>query len=429
MKVAIIGAGSGCFGRGMLADLFNAQELRGRGLELVLVDIDRPRLERMVRLAERMNAFTGAGHIISGTTDRRDALPGASYVLTAISRERWTLWEQDYRIPLALGFNHILGENGGPGALFHGLRSLAAMIPICRDIEALCPDALLLNFTNPEARVLHAISHITKVRAVGLCHGVFSAERLICDYLKLTADQIELTSAGMNHFYCVLRVIDKRTGEDRLGELVAMAKADQKAPELFRKMAEVFDVFTFPSDDHIGEYLSFGADYHDGRWKYGQEVRPVGCAPLWEVDAAIEAIASGRSGVTPAIMQPSGEIAVDVIVDIQRNRGRRRQAVNVLNTAGYISNLPTRAAVEVPASVDAQGIHPLHVGAVPETMAAYMRTQFAIHELVTEAYRTNSRRLALQALLLDPCVNSISRAEKLLDTMLALQKDYLPPLQ
>ena len=429
MKVVIIGVGSSCFGRGMLADFFNARELYGQGLELNLVDIDQQRLERMTRLAHRMNEFTGAKYTLHSTTNCREALPGAQYVLVAVSQHRYALWEQDYRVPFALGFRHVLGENGGPGALFHSLRSLNLLIPICRDIEELCPDALLLNFTNPEARVLHAVNHLTKVRAIGLCHGVFSVENLICKYLQTKQEQIELTSAGMNHFYCVLKVVDKRTGQDCLPELVQMAKADLTAPPLFRKLAQVFDIITFPSDDHVGEYLSYGAEYHDNRWPYGQESRKAGSVAPGQLDVAIDAVVTGGAPVTPEIMSPSYEIAIPAILDMKLNRGIRRQAVNVLNDKGYIENLPRRATIEVPAVMDARGVHPIIVGPVPEPMAAYMRTQFSIHELVTEAYRTSSRKLALQALLLDPCVNSIAAAEELLDVMLKLQKDYLPSLK
>jgi len=122
----------------------------------------------------------------------------------------------------------------------------------------------------------------------------------------------------------------------------------------------------------------------------------------------------------------SGEIAVPVICDIELNRRRRHDAVNVLNDQGYIANLPRTAVVEVPAYCDGDGVHPIAVGELPEAPAAYIRTQLSIQRLITKAYRTRSKNLLLQALLLDPVVNSILEAEKLLDEMLELQRDYLP---
>jgi len=173
MKIVIIGVGSESFGRGQIADLLQAKELQGRNVQLVLVDVDELALERMTCLAERIKVHTGSDMEIASTTARTQALPGADYVITAVARKRYPLWEQDFRIPLAYGFRHCLGENGGPGALFHALRSFELVLPICRDMERLCPDSLLLNFTNPEARVLHAILHLTKVKAAGICHGTF----------------------------------------------------------------------------------------------------------------------------------------------------------------------------------------------------------------------------------------------------------------
>jgi len=424
VKIVIVGAGSRSFGTGMVADLCLARELRGRGTSVVLVDADPAALDRALRLARLMAERAGTDIAFEAGGDLRGALRGARYVIVAVARRRYELWEQDFRVPLAHGFRQVLGENGGPGALFHALRSLELVIPICRAVEEESPEALVLNFTNPEARVLHAILNLTRVRAVGLCHGVFSAEEAIRRYLDAGPDDIEVTSAGMNHFYCVLRALDRRTGRDRLAEALAKAREDPSAPPLFRKMAEVFGVFTFPSDDHIGEYLSYGTEYHGTKWPYGRECRPVRLGEKPEGSPRDES-AAVHEDVT-GLLRPSGEIAVPVICDIELDRSSRRSAVNVLNSEGFVSNLPHDAVVEVPAIVDARGVHPIEVGPIPETFAAYMRTQFTIHSLLTEAYRTRSKSLLLQALLLDPCVNSISGAERLLDEMLELQRDFLP---
>ena len=425
MKVVLIGAGSRSFGRGQIADLLQAPELRGRGARLVLVDTHAAALEVMTQLALRLKAHVASDVEVEGTTDRTQALPGADYVITAVARRRMELWEQDFRIPVAYGFRHCLGENGGPGALFHTLRSLELVVPICRDVERLCPRALVLNFTNPEARVLHAISHLTKVRAAGICHGVFSALEAIAKYLGRPCEELDIISAGVNHFYCVLRASDKATGKDYLPALVRLAAGDASAPPLFRKMAEVFGVFTFPSDDHIGEYMAWGTEYSGSKWHYGQEGRRVR-AKEDPPPVPLEEYAAGRRPIDPDLLRPSGEITVPVIADIELNRGAFRPAVNVLNADGYIANLPRDAVIEVPATVDAGGIHPLHVGPIPETFAAIMRTQFTIHSLLTEAWRTRSRKLLLQALLVDPCVDSIAAAERTLDDLLALQADFLP---
>lgn len=428
MKIVIIGAGSTNFGLGQIVDLLQSRELMGRGVQVTLVDTNEQTLQTMLGVAERIKEHTMSDIALDATTDRTEALPGADYVITAVAQERFPLWEQDFRVPLAYGFRHCLGENGGPGAVFHTMRSLKLIVPICRDIERLCPDALLLNFTNPEARVLHAICHLTKVKAAGICHGVFSALRWVTRHLDRPLDDLHVVSAGMNHFYCLMEVLDKVSGKDHLPELVAAAATDDSvySPPLFRKMAEVFGVFTYPSDDHIGEYLSYGSDYGGIKWHYGQESRAVVCKEEVAFASKMAEYASGARPIDQELLGPYNEITVPIIVDIELDRGSYRHAVNVVNTGAYIPNLPKEAVVEVPAMVDGQGIHPLSVAPLPETFAAMMRPHFTIHGLLTEAFRTGSKNLLLQALLLDPNVNSITSASRMLDDMLKLQEDYLP---
>jgi len=431
MKIVLIGAASHCFGFGTVVDILRAPALRGRGLEVALVDTDPDPLGRVHAAARRLRDHLHADIELTATTERRQALPGAQFAVVSVARRRWELWEQDFRVPLAHGFRHVLGENGGPGAVFHALRSFELILPICRDIEALCPAALMLNFTNPEARVLHAICHLTRVRAAGLCHGIAGAIRLLSQYLERPPEGLEVTSAGMNHFYCVLRATDRATGEDLLPTALAAAAADthpDRSP-LFRHFARIFGVFTFPSEDHIGEYLAFGSEFSGTHWHYGIERRRLRQAEAPVPDLLGE-YAAGRLPVDdPRVVRASGEVAVPLIADVVTDGDGRHDAMNVLNTAGYVENLPRDGVVEVPGTADAAGLHPLSVGAIPEAFAAFMRPQYTIHSLLTEAYRTRSRRLLLQALLLDPVVNSITHAEAMLDEMLALQAEFLPTFE
>jgi len=426
MKIVLIGAGSRSFGLGQIADVLRCKELRGRNVTLSLVDDHAGALGVMTRVAERIRKHYDSDVLLESHTDRRAALPNAKYVVIAVARKRFELWEQDFRVPLTFGFRHILGENGGPGALFHTLRSLDLVVPICRDVEKLCPDAHVMNFTNPEARVLHAICHLTHVRAAGFCHGVFGAMNRISQYLNKPLEELRIVSAGMNHLFCIMSVTDK-AGTEHLPQLVRMA-ADEAEPrlQLFRTFARVYDLFTFPSDDHIGEYLAWGTEFHGIVWPYGQESRKVTIAPPPE-EPSLRDYADGRLPQDSLwAVKGSREHTVPVICDIELNRGSFREAVNVLNTEGYIENLPRDIVVEIPATVDAKGLHPIKVGPIPEAFAAFLRPQYAIHGLLTEAYRQRSRKLLLQALLLDPNVQSVIAAEKMLDEMLRLQSDFLP---
>jgi len=422
-SIVLIGAGSSSFGTGTVADVMANEDLRQHDVTLWLVDTDEAALRKASALAEKIRAYRQATTAIRATTNRCEALPGADFVITSVAVQRMALWEQDFRVPLGYGFKHCLGENGGPGALFHALRNYELILPICRDIERLCPGALVLNFTNPESRILMAMCHLTRVRAIGLCHGVLMARNDAARFLGRPLADLDIVTGGLNHFFWILRIRDKATGEDLYPQL--RQKVQEQCSPLVRKLAQIYGLLIFPYDDHIGEYLSFATEFTGTQWPYGQERRPVrvetGVPADWR-----DAYLFGEKAADERLARPGGEIAVDIIADILGDRRKWEPTVNVLNAGGYVENLPREAVVEVPAVVDAAGIHPEHVGPLPEALAAFCRTQVSIQLLLIEAYRQRSRKLLLQALLLDPCVDSIQRAEAMLDCMLTLQKDYLP---
>ncbi|MFC1712046.1 alpha-glucosidase/alpha-galactosidase [Candidatus Poribacteria bacterium] len=423
VKIVLIGAGSASFGRGTLADIMSCEDLKSYDCTVVLVDIDEPALNKMAGLAKLIGAHYKSPVKVEKTTDRTEALPGADYVITSVTQKRYELWEQDFRVPLAYGFRNILGENGGPGALFHAMRNYGIILPICHDIEKLCPDALVLNFTNPESRILMAMSHLTEVNAVGLCHGVLQARRHAAQVLGKDLDDLKITTGGLNHFFWILKIEDASTGEDLYPLL--REKVKDSCPPLSQKMMEVFDYYIFPSDDHIGEYVSFAHEFTGLLWHYGKEFHRVPKTEAPSADWRDEYL-SGKRPVDDNLVHPGGEIAVDIIADILEDKDKWEPSVNVLNTDGYIENLPTDGVVEVPATVNSTGVHPEHVGPLSEALAAFCRTQVSIQLLLIEAYRQRSKKLLLQALLLDPVVDSVRRAEEMLDHMLELQKDYLP---
>lgn len=208
IKVVLIGVGSNSFGRGTMADILSSEELNKINMTLSLVDINEQTLERMYRFAGILKEYYGASAKLEATTNRRDVLSDADYVITSVARKRNELWEQDFFMLYAYGFRHIFGECGGPGAAFHALRSFHLTIPICRDMEELCPDALLLNFTNPESRVCMAVNKLTQIRSVGLCHGYISTEKAVAQVLGRSRADIDINIAGLNHFHWVVDICD-----------------------------------------------------------------------------------------------------------------------------------------------------------------------------------------------------------------------------
>ncbi|MBD3306958.1 hypothetical protein GF339_11080 [candidate division KSB3 bacterium] len=453
IKIVLIGAGSKEFSRRLIHDLVLDQELaHAVRLEVVLVDINPHSLAPMLGYARRCVEVTGAPVTFSATKHRENALPGADFVLLSVAIGRMELWEQDFRVPRAFGIRHIYGENGGPGALFHALRNYRLIFPILHDIERFCPEAYLLNFTNPEARILTAILTLTNIKAIGLCHGFYGFHRIVQKVLNRPTDELDIRTAGMNHFYTYYHITEKATGRNLIPEFEhkLAAQPDLLAP-LNRFLWDTFGILGYDDEYHVGEYLSYAPEFTDMRWRFGIENRKVlptddpvtswTAFRAWQQNTDVGTLLAsnlltrddeylhGQRLPDDTVLVPSGELAIPVIGDIVLDRKTLRPSVNLFNTDGYIANLARDGCIEVPAVVDADGIHPEHVGPLPEGFAAQIRLQHSIHKLLVDAYVRKSKPLLLQALLLDPVVDSARNAKKCLDAMLDLQAEYLPEFQ
>src|SRR6516225_4833854 len=184
-KIVFLGASSMSFGLNMLRDIFSSAELRGS--TLTLVGRNPKTLARMAELAKLLNNKTSAGLIIEQTTDRRAAFDGAGFVINATAIDRNRLWKLDFDVPRKYGIRHTLGENGGPGGLFFTLRTLPLVFDFVREMQELCPKALLINFSNPESRIILALGKYSPIRALGLCHGIFMGQGAVARIMSLRA--------------------------------------------------------------------------------------------------------------------------------------------------------------------------------------------------------------------------------------------------
>lgn len=430
LRVVLIGAGSNSFGPGTINSLLAAQELEEAGLSLVLVDTNPAALERMLAYARVVRDFRGCEVAIEGTTDRTEALPGARFVVTAVSVRRFELWRQDFLIPPAYGFQHVSGECGGPGAAFHTLRSLKLVVPIARDMERLCPGAWLLNFTNPESRVCLGVTRLTGVRAIGLCHGFHTTHATVARLLGRLLEALQIDIGGINHFHFVLGVRDRDGGEDLLPALRrTLADGAGDLPPFARSLYDSFGVLPFPSDAHLAEFVHFGYESVGPHFLTYERHWQAAAGPDSQRAQRLMAVMAGEAPVTEEIAAPSNELVAPIIADAVLNRGAREESVNVPNIGGAVANLPEEAVVEVPATIDAAGVHPIAVGTLPEGLAALCRLQLSIQELLVRAYADASREALLQALLLEPAVTHAGRARQMIDEFLARQADVLPELR
>ena len=349
-------------------------------------------------------------------------LPGACFVVISIERERERLWKLDFEVPLKHGIKQVTGENGGPGGLFHSLRNIPPLLDIAHDMERFCPEAWLINFSNPMSRLCLALAKHSRVKFVGLCHGVHNHRYRIGRIMGHEPLDLSPRAAGINHFTWILDLRSVSSGEDLYPALRrAEAAYDPTYMPLNRYLFHEYGFFPSTSDDHPGEYIPWAWEFTGlkgpdltGGAKYRDE--------LW---ARVERILAGQEPIEPLLSNRSGERAVDIISAMVTDQTTYEMAVNIANR-GHISNLPDGCIVEVPAMVGGWGVKGVSVGALPEACAGLLRPQVGVQELVVEAAMTGNRQVALLALLADPVVQSAKAAEAALDELLRLEAAYLP---
>lgn len=459
LKITIIGAGSVSFCPSTVLDIFKSKEINTLPLEIALMDIKKEALDVSFGFCQKIRDQKNPQAEISATTNLKEALQDADFVVTAIEKDRYHYWSQDFHIPRKYGFRQIYGENGGPGGLFHTLRNLVPMLEIAHAMEEVCPDALLLNYTNPEAKLVEIILKETKIKAVGLCHGEWWGVWQVAHMLGMKMEDIETEACGLNHFACLTKIVDKKTGKDLYPLLKEKEKqlpklANWDHDTLSRLMLRLYGVWMYPGANHIGEYFAWSDAFlasaamqffYDPATEspWDNKDNPLELVYTidsivnrdWETDMAQkDAKAIFESAFTvndteeSSDVVQSSEYGVPIIEAIVFNKTTKIGAVNVLND-GYAPNLPNGMAVEIPAIVDGDGIHPQKTEKIPTALAAMIATQGAVTELLHEAYNEKSRNKLLQAVLLDPTVSSYNNAVAMINEMFVAQKEVLPDLR
>jgi alpha-galactosidase len=420
-RIVLIGAGSSVFGYNSVLDAINLETLHG--CNLVLHDINAGRLEKMGALASRMVEETDSGVELEWTEDREEALMGADFVVLSIAVDRMNRWRQDWEIPFKHGIKQVIGENGGPGGLFHTLRNVPPVLAICSDMDDLCPDALLINYTNPVPRLCLAITRYTDINVVGLCHEVEHQMQRLAPMMGVPLSLLDAVSAGLNHFswFMQLRLSNGEDAYPLLDE--GLNKMESTFQPLCRAMYDKFGLYPSTDDNHLGEYLAYawhvcpkkdrGLNWIKYCERQGEE--------SWErINRLIEC--EEPLNVTGRI---SGERAMHIIAGIVSNRRSLELQVNLPNE-GQVGNLLDDAIVETPALVDGGGVHPIHVGDLPDGLAALCNIQILVQSLAVEAAVHGERWLALQALLADPVVQDSEAAERAFDELMDVHADLLP---
>jgi len=441
-KIVVIGAGSLFFGRKLVWSM-NKMEGLTEG-HLALVDTDPDHLRLMESLAQRSRRESGAKFHLSATTDFREALPGADFVILSFSHRNAHYRGVDCTVSAENGIRMCSGDTIGPGGLFRAMRELPKIAAIAAEVERVCPNALVINYINPSAVIGTYLQRHTKTRNLALCDSLH-LPYLHVDYMEMIglnpADRahFEMRIAGVNHFTFCLKAQFK--GADVLPQIAGALRElgkneDPSAPAkvLFNKRisARMFEVFgAVPvCTAHTKEYVPYfqGLGQHVDREivpplkLFEHQEREHITEKMW---AELEAYDLGKKPIGEFLANGSSDHATDLVQALWNGSGRHL-FVNVPN-GGAVSNLPPDALLELECVCDSAGARPLPVGEMPLGLRSLQMRILDTHELTVEAWVKQDRALLLRALAVDPIVNSLSTAEAVINDSYFAQKDALEP--
>lgn len=435
MKIAFIGAGSTVFARNLIGDVLGFPALR-ETTTLALMDIDAERLRTSALVARRVADALGSNAPIIATEDRREALEGADYVLTMMQVGGYrpaTL--TDFEVPKRYGLRQTIGDTLGIGGIMRGLRTIPVLLDLCREMEQVCPDALLLQYVNPMVMNCWAVCEATSVRTVGLCHSVQATAAELAVDLGLPPGELDYVCAGINHLAFYLRL--RHRGDDlyprlrRVLEEERFRESNRVRYELFRH----FGYFVTESSVHFAEYCPWFIK--DGRQDLIAEFN----VPLDEYLARCERQIAEWEDLRTALVNGAA-------ISVGRSAEYGGRIVNAIETGepftfnGNVPNrgprgerllddFPPEAVVEVPCVADAAGIHPQRVGSLPPQLAALIRTNLNVHELTVRAALERRRDHVYHAAMLDPHTAaelSLREIRELVDDLLAAHGELVPEL-
>jgi len=434
-KIVLVGAGSTSFGPEMFNDIFLSKDLAGS--TIVLHDINKKKLDIIYELLNIENERLNNRFDIEQTTNRASAFQNADFIINSIEvGDRMKLWRQDYEIPRKYGSTQILGECGGPGGSFHAWRIIPPILEIVKDAEKICPNAFLINFSNPMSRVCLAIKRsVKKLKFIGLCHQIGFMIRHLPHMFNRPIRDLKMKVAGLNHFAFLMDLEESTTGKNLMDDFNKSAMNYFREKEnrfefsmLTFEVFKRFGYFPYVGDNHLGEYLQIGHEFtktqdmidwinfidKEGAFIYRRFLR------------YYEKYKKGRYPKRGILAKkPSGERAIPIIEAILNNKNSYEIAVNIPND-GIVNNLPQDLILECSGTVDKDGVHGIKMGDLPKNIAAMLRIEASIQDLCVDAALKRSKEMAIACLAIDPNVGSFNMAEIIFEEMVDVQKEYLP---
>jgi len=441
-KIAIIGAGSVVFTRNLCNDILLTPALQDS--TIALMDIDPDRLAQARNLANAIVEQRSADAQVEATTERRQAVQDADYIITTFQQGGLDAYELDIKIPQRYGVEQCVGDTLGPGGVFRALRTIPVLLDLCDDMDAVAPDALLLNYVNPMAANCWAVDAATGRPCVGLCHSVQHTRELLAGWVDVPYDEVVFECAGINHQAWFLAF---RRGEEDLYPQVweAIERPEVYAQEPVRiELMETFGYFVTESSGHASEYVPY--------FRKTAEMVNEDLVPRFK-DHVNHWFDFGRTGgylrfcferfaeyqeeyrqllegIKELPAERTREYGSYIVEAMETNEPTRIHG-NVPNQ-GLIDNLPQGCCVEVPCLVDGNGIQPTKVGALPPQLAAVNRTNVNVQALIVEAALSGNVDAVIHAVALDPLTAAactLPQIHEMVDELLEAQAQWLPQFE
>jgi len=438
-KITLIGAGSTVFTRNLTNDILLTPVLQDS--TIALMDIDADRLAQAESLVQAIIERRGLRARVEATTDRREAVRDADYVITTFQQGGLDAYALDIEIPQRYGVEQCVGDTLGPGGVFRALRTVPVLIDLCDDMDELAPDALLINYVNPMAANCWAVDVATGRPHVGLCHSVQGTSEMLARWIGVPYDEVVFLCAGINHQAWFL---DFRQGDRDLYPKIweAIERPEVCAEEPVRvELMKHFGYFVTESSGHASEYVPY---FRRTSQMVNEDLVPRFKDPVnyWfdfgrtggYLRHCISRFAEAQKeyqellkGVKDLPTERTHEYGSYIIEAMETNQPARING-NVPNW-GLIGNLPQGCCVEVPCLVDGNGIQPTAIGMLPTQLAALNRTNVNVQELIVEAALTGDAEAVHHAVMLDPltaAVCTLPEIRSMVDEMLEAQAEWLP---
>ena len=465
-KIAMIGAGSVVFTKNLITDILLFPELQES--EIHLMDIDEDRLNTAYGLTKQIIQKLGIKTKVYATLDRKEALKDASYVINTIQVGGHEATIVDFDIPERYGLRQTIADTHGIGGIFRALRTIPVLLDIIEDMQKLCPEALLINYSNPMAMNVWAVYEASPIKVVGLCHSIQGTAGQLARYIGVPYEKLRYRAAGINHMNWFLELeVDGKDAYPALRKAMENPEIYQKDPVRFEIM-KLFGYFVSESSEHMAEYVPYFIPHEekikqlnipirelirrdrmgDEIYKYyrriakGERLPEIDEEKIMQMNPSTPGIreyinrlqkeireynqrlAEGKNPLPP--LKRSPEYASKIIHSIET--GHRRCIHGNVKNSGLITNLPHGCCVEVPCMVDKNGIQPTYVGELPPQLAALNRTQINVQELAVRAVLERKKEYVYYAALLDPLAKAVLRSDEIIamvDELFEAHKRYL----